>query len=125
MVYKQNIGVLSLNQNILKKAYTIFSVDESSTDNYIRYNLSKCNGFYLLSLNIEGISTLRITPSTSCYDITFNVNQEYVYKEDGSIVVNLNQISLNRIFIKIKINKKESLLLSCRGNINGNKVVYL
>ena len=125
MIYKQNTGVLSKNQSILKRANVIFSINRSKIDNDITYSISRCNGYYLLGINIKGIDTLKITPSTSCYDVEVNVNQEDVYKENGGVVVNLNQILSNELCIKIKINQNESLLISYKGNRIGKKVITL
>ena len=125
MIYKQNTGVLSKNQSILKRANVIFSINRSKIDNDITYSISRCNGYYLLGINIKGIDTLKITPSTSCYDVEVNVNQEDVYKENGGVVVNLNQILSNELCIKIKINQNESLLISYKGNRTGKKVITL
>jgi hypothetical protein len=125
MIYKQNTGVLSKNQSILKRANVIFSINRSKIDNDITYSISRCNGYYLLGINIKDIDTLKITPSTSCYDVEVNVNQEDVYKENGGVVVNLNQILSNELCIKIKINQNESLLISYKGNRTGKKVITL
>ena len=125
MIYKQNTGVLSINQSILKRANVIFSIDESVIDNNIIYSVSRCNGYYLLGINIKNIDTLKITPSTSCYDLEVNVNQEDVYKENGGVVINLNQVLINELCIKIKINRNEAILISYSGNISGNKVIEL
>ena len=80
---------------------------------------------YLLGINIKNIDTLKITPSTSCYDIEINVNQEDVYRENGGVVINLNQTTMDELCIKIKINRNESLLISYNGNESGNKVIGL
>ena len=125
MIYKQNTGVLSINQSILKEANVMFSIDGTNVDNSIYYHLNRCSGYYLLGIDIEGINTIKITPSTSCFSIEANVNQEDVYKEDGGVVVNLNQILSNELCIKIKINKNESLLISYQGNRTGKKVITL
>ena len=125
MAYKQNTGVLSKNQSILKRANVIFSVNESTTETNINYRLSRCNGCYFLSLNVNEINYLTLTPSTSCYDIEVNVNQEAVYKENGSVIVNLNQVLIDELCIKIRINRNEAILISYQGNISGNKVIAL
>lgn len=125
MIYKQNTGFLSINQSILKRANVIFSIDGSVIDNNIIYSVSRCNGYYLLGINIKNIDTLKITPSTSCYDIEINVNQEDVYRENGGVVINLNQTTMDELCIKIKINRNESLLISYNGNESGNKVIGL
>ena len=125
MIYKQNTGVLSINQSILKEANVMFSIDGTNVDNNIYYHLSRCSGYYLLGIDIEGINTIKITPSTSCFSIEAIVNQEDVYKEDGGVVVNLNQMLSNELCIKIKINKNESLLISYQGNRTGKKVITL
>ena len=125
MIYKQNIGVLSINQSILKRANVIFSINESNIDNDIIYSVSRCNGYYLLGIYIKNIDTLKITPSTSCYDLEVNVNQEDVYKENGGVVINLNQVLTNELCIKLKIKRNESLLMSYNGNRSGNKVIEL
>ena len=125
MIYKQNTGVLSKNQSILKRANVIFSINRSNIDNDMIYSISRCNGYYLLGINIKGIDTLKLTPSTSCYDVEVNVNQEDVYKENGGVVINLNQVLSNELCIKIRIKRNEALLISYSGNINGNKVIEL
>ena len=125
MIYKQNIGVLSINQSILKRANVIFSINESVIDNNIIYSLSRCNGYYLLGINIKNIDTLKITPSTSCYDLEVNVNQEDVYKENGGVVINLNQVLTNELCIKLKVKRNETLLISYSGYRSGNKVIEL
>ena len=125
MIYKQNTGVLSINQSILKRANVIFSINESNIDNDIIYSVSRCNGYYLLGINTENINNIRITPSTSCFNIEVNVNQEYVYKENGSVVINLNNQNMNSVCIKIVIKQNEAVLISYSGTINGNKVIKL
>ncbi len=125
MIYKQNTGVLSINQSILKRANVIFSINESNIDNDIIYSVSRCNGYYLLGINIKNIDTLKITPSTSCYDLEVNVNQEDVYKENGGVVINLNNQNMNSVCIKIVIKQNEAVLISFSGTINGNKVIKL
>lgn len=125
MIYKQNTGFLSINQGILKRANVIFSIDESVIDNNIIYSVSRCNGYYLLGINIKNIDTLKITPSTSCYDLEVNVNQEDVYRENGGVVINLNQTTMDELCIKIKIKRNETLLISYSGYRSGNKVIEL
>ena len=125
MIYKQNTGFLSINQGILKRANVIFSIDGSVIDNNIIYSVSRCNGYYLLGINIKNIDTLKITPSTSCYDIEINVNQEDVYRENGGVVINLNQVLTNELCIKLKVKRNETLLISYSGYRSGNKVIEL
>lgn len=125
MIYKQNTGFLSINQGILKRANVIFSIDGSVIDNNIIYSVSRCNGYYLLGINIKNIDTLKITPSTSCYDLEVNVNQEDVYKENGGVVINLNQVLTNELCIKLKVKRNETLLISYSGYRSGNKVIEL
>ena len=125
MIYKQNTGFLSINQGILKRANVIFSIDGSVIDNNIIYSVSRCNYYYFLGINIKNINTLKITPSTSCYDLEVNVNQEDVYKENGGVVINLNQVLTNELCIKLKVKRNETLLISYSGYRSGNKVIEL
>ena len=53
------------------------------------------------------------------------VNKEDVYRENGGVVINLNQTTMDELCIKIKINRNESLLISYNGNVSGNKVITL
>ena len=113
-VYKQNTGVLSQNQNILKRSTVTFLVDRPTiNETGFSYCYSRCNGKYRFNINVnETGGIFRILPSTACYKIKIFVDSSTVYKENGSIVLDLSNIIGNNIVFEIEIDKGQTILFS-------------
>ena len=113
-VYKQNTGVLTQNQNILKRATVTFLVDEIVlNDTGFSYCYSRCNGKYRFNINMDEVGgSFKILPSTACYKIKIFIDSSYVYKDNGSIVLDLSNIIGNNIMFEIEIDKGQTILFS-------------
>ena len=125
VIYKQNTGVLSINQNILKRSTVTFLVNEQIENNAeFSYCYSRCNNKYRFVITIkekEGI--LRILPSTCSYKMNVCLNSSDVYKENGSIVLSLSNMIGNEAIFDIEIEKNQTILLSRIVNEEINNIV--
>ena len=112
--YKQNTGILSKNQYILKNASVTYIVNNPIyTETGFSYCYSGCNGKYKFVILLkERGGILRILPSTICYKIKIFIDSSDVYKENGSVVLDLSNIVGNIVEFEIEIDKKQTILLS-------------
>ena len=125
VIYKQNTGVLSVNQSILKRSTISYLVNEViSESTEFSYCYSRCNGKYRFLVRVkekEGI--LKLTPSTCSYKMKVFLNSSDVYKENGSIVLDLSNIIGNEIVFELEIDKNQTILISRIVNEKTNNVV--
>lgn len=125
VIYKQNTGVLSVNQNILKRStisYLVNEVIDESTEFSCCY--SRCNGKYRFLVRVKEIGgILKLTPSTCSYKMKVFLNSSDVYKENGSIVLDLSNIIGNEIVFELEIEKNQTILISRIVNEKMNNVV--
>lgn len=125
VIYKQNTGVLSVNQNILKRStisYLVNEVIDESTEFSCCY--SRCNGKYRFLVRVKEVGgILKLTPSTCSYKMKVFVNSSDVYKEDGSIVLDLSNMIVNDIAFELEIEKNQTILISRIVNGQTNNLV--
>lgn len=124
-IYKQNTGVLSKNQNLITNSKVIFKVQNIyliDSSNF-RYDCYKCNDCYRLEIYLDNpnvASKFKVIISACDYQMWVHLNKEYVYKDRGSIVIDLNKKESNKIIIDLKISKGNAITLSLE-DFNGNK----
>lgn len=127
-VYKQNTGVLSKNQNFIVDSNVNFRVGcytiKQTPD--FKYNYYKCGDCYRLEIYLDNTNSLEklfLVPSSCDYQVWVHLNKEYVYKENGRIVINLRNIETNNISIELKIKKGTAITLSLEDSKNNKKTV--
>ena len=121
-IYKQNTGVLSKNQNVILTSTTRFRIKYYDLEGNIKYSINKCGNCYRITFISDENGIVKITPSTADYQYYTFVPSEYVYKENGSIYVDLSA-SINRVmYVDINIRSNQTIMISYG---DSNKVVLL